>query len=70
MAGDVRGIPEIVTLRADSYAVSLFSREIYSILAVITFLAFTLAVIHWLIRRNNDAIRIVLDIQIALRRGS
>ena len=63
--GDVRGI-QIVTLRADSYAVSLFSREIYSILAVITFLAFTLAVIHWLIRRNNDAIRIVLDDQIAL----
>ena len=63
--GDVRGV-QIVTLRADSYAVSLFSREVYSILAVITFLAFTLAVIHWLIRRNNAAIRIVLDDQIAL----
>ena len=63
--GDVRGI-QIVTLRADTHAVSLFSREVYSILAVITFLAFTLAVIHWLIRRNNAAIQIVLDDQIAL----
>ena len=63
--GDVRGI-QIVTLRADTHAVSLFSREVYSILAVITFLAFTLAVIHWLIRRNNAAIQIVLDDQVAL----
>jgi signal transduction histidine kinase len=59
LVGDIRGV-QVVSLAADALSINKIERRAYLIATVVLFFGFTLAVIVWLVHRNNAAYRLIL----------